>query len=71
MSGNKQVTKVIVYYSDGTFEEIAKNPLWPVTNTPAYNPLRCMVCGELHGEGIQCPGLRVTAYSAGQEDPGQ
>lgn len=73
MSGNKQITKVTVYYSDGTFEEIVKSPYVqiPLPNVPVLNPLRCMVCGELHGEGIQCPGLRITAYSAGQEDPGK
>ena len=73
MSGNKQVTKVIIYYSDGSYEEIVKSVMWPSVNTPQYTPLRCMVCGELHAEGIQCPKIQATwqAWGSGNEDPGK
>lgn len=73
MSSEKQISKVIVYYTDGSYEEIVKSPYVqiPLPNVPPMNPLRCMVCGDLHGEGIQCPGLRITAYESGQEDPGK
>lgn len=70
MNGNKQVSKVIVYYSDGSYEELVKNAMWP-SITPQWQFRGCMVCGEIHGEGMQCPSLRVTAYEAGQEDPGK
>ena len=75
MSGNKQVTKVTVYYTDGTFEEIVKSPYVqiPLPNMPPMNPLRCMVCGDLHGEGVPCPKIQVTwqAWGSGNEDPGR
>ena len=71
MSRNKQVTKVIVYYSDGSYEEIVKNSVFPAMQPQQYGPLRCMVCGDLHAEGMQCPRLRVMAYEAGHEDPGK
>ena len=75
MSREKQVTKVIVYYSDGSYEELVKNAVWP-SITPQYQPRGCMVCGEIHAEGMQCPRLspgdRVwRAWGAGQEDPGK
>ena len=72
MNGNKQVSKVIVYYTDGSYEEIVKSSYLqiPLPNMP-MNPLRCMVCGQLHTDGMQCPDLRVTAYEPGQEDPGR
>ena len=57
---NKRITKITVYYDDGTYEEIQQSfgvfPVRPMT----YGPLTCMVCGELHEGNLPCPKLSNT-----------
>jgi hypothetical protein len=69
----KQISKVIVYYTDGSYEELTKNTLWPSPNTMPfqYYPNKCMVCGGEHPIGLQCPSLSPVAYESGMEDPGK
>jgi hypothetical protein len=74
---NKQISKVIVYYTDGSFEEITKtNPTTPYMPAP-LNPYtwptfthKCMVCGGDHGANIPCPNIRI-GVGTGCEDPGR
>lgn len=82
---NKQITKVIVYYSDGSFEEVMKSTAWPAAPYPMpypYTANRCFVCGGDHGVNIPCPKLNPMsntipcvgpndlASGPGCEDPG-
>ena len=75
---------MIVYYSDGSYEELSKTQVTPGPISMFNN--RCMVCGGDHGVNMQCPSLKVTSadlkqwedqwkgmcekYKPGQEDPG-
>lgn len=71
---NKQITKVIVYYSDGSYEEIMKMNVSPVAPVVPMHPdrytYRCQVCGGTHAIGIQCTRLTVTC-GVGLEDSGK
>jgi hypothetical protein len=70
---NKQISKVIVYYTDGSFEELTKTYSTPGPISMFNN--RCMVCGGDHGVNMQCPNLSPNtiwkSWEAGQEDPGK
>lgn len=63
MSGNKQITKVIVYYSDGTSEEIVKMPVERKLRYPSDNPWI--------DSSIDDSDVIWRAWGAGREDPGQ
>ena len=79
---NKQISKVIVYYTDGSFEEVVKSSVWPATPYPmAPMPYtygtgtKCLVCGGDHGVNIPCPKLNpmsnmIPCTGPGCEDPG-
>lgn len=71
---NKQITKVIVYYSDGSYEEIVKMNVSPVAPVVPMHPdrytYRCQVCGANHPMGVQCR-LLYTTCGVGLEDSGK
>lgn len=79
---NKQITKVIVYYSDGSYEEIVKvnvspiAPVVPIQPMQPYRHYRCMVCGGDHGANIPCPNSNpmsnvIPCVGPGCEDSGK
>lgn len=70
----KKVTKVVVFYEDGTFEEVAGAKSFPSLPVPPnifpnINPVvnwnSCKACGAVHGHGgLTCPTLIATTTYA-------
>ena len=59
---NKNIRKIIVYYTDGTYSEIQSASVSEIK--PVINPsiTKCQVCGFPGGHGgLACPTL--TSYS--------
>lgn len=79
MSREKQITKVIVYYTDGTYEEVATNPVaYPVDSEYMYDtnleldldqPVTITI-DDLKAWEDQWKEL-YEKYEAGQEDSGK
>ena len=66
----RHVKKIVVYYDDGTYEEVIQSSGWPALNPTPFtitypiHPNRCMVCGDLMGHGNgPCPNMTVTCGS--------
>jgi len=79
---NKQISKVIVYYTDGSYEEITKvnvspiAPVVPIQPMQPYRHYRCMMCGGDHGANIPCPNSNpmsntIPCVGPGCEDSGK
>jgi hypothetical protein len=58
----RKISKVVVFYDDGTFEEVlSQNPFLPqyapVRSPSIFGQYRCFICGEPngHGNGMPCP----------------
>ena len=61
---NKNIRKIIVYYTDGTYSEIQSASVSEIK--PVINPsiTKCQVCGFPGGHGgLACPTLTVNSYS--------
>lgn len=61
-----KITKVIVFFEDGSFQEVAPTSIFTPPAAPLvpnkYGPLkdnRCLCCGDPRGHGdLPCPNLR-------------
>lgn len=58
--GNKSISKVVVFYTDGTFEEVLSHDPFasryaPVKSPSLFGQHRCFICGEPGGHnGLPC-----------------
>ncbi len=51
-----KIKKIVVYFDDGTYEELASNTFtWPPSH---INKQPCLNCGGFHGDGMMCPKLQ-------------
>lgn len=64
----KKISKMLVFFTDGTFEEVIGTGVTAFPNTrkeiPIKYPNQCLVCADPEGHGnLPCPNMR--AYSLG------
>jgi hypothetical protein len=60
----KRISKVVVFYDDGTFEEVGAPVVGvqtpPINVSPVKYPNQCLVCADPMGHGnLPCPNLRA------------
>jgi hypothetical protein len=61
---NKNIRKIIVYYTDGTYSEIQSASVSEIK--PVINPsiTKCQVCGFPGGHGgLPCPTLNAASWT--------
>ena len=68
---NKNIRKIIVYYTDGTYSEIQSASVSEIK--PVINPsiTKCQVCGFPGGHGgLACPAIAPTSFTVASNGAG-